>query len=785
MVLENNAIYITPNNIRKELLLNLSKENELKNIKFFSLKELIDNLTFTYDEKAIYYLMNKYNYKYNNAKTILDNLRYIADKDYNNKKLNNLVHIKNEIDDLLIYNEYFKDYILDKKVYIYGYDFIDKFDLDIISNINYEVLKKKIGNYKHNIYEFKNLFDEVTFISDKIRKLISNNVPINKIKLINLPGEYSFILKEVFNMHNLNIDINNENIYSSKIVKKYLELYDDDLSVDKLSECFNLKNDDNLYIYNKIIDILNKYNFEMKKEIKREILINEFKNIKVNKTNYVSSIEVKNINDVNDDEYAFFLGFNEGNIPIIFKDEDYLSDKEKKILGINTSYERTNIEKENIIKNIKSIKNLTITYKLKTPFNEYYPSSIIDDLEYDIIKETKLNYNYSNLLNKIKLSKDLDNFVKYGEKSNELEVLFSNYKDIKYMSFDNKFKGINKEKLYKYINDELVLSYTSLDNFYKCKFRYYLTNILKLDKYEETFAIFIGNLFHHILSICFNEGFDFEKEYTDYLVNYNLNNKDKFFVNKLKQDLLFIIETIKKQYEYSEFENAKYENEFEITKDSNVKVKFIGFIDKLLYKEYKDKTLLVIVDYKTGNQDLNLYNCYYGLNMQLPIYLYLSKTGEFKNAEVIGFYLQKILTSIPKIDDKKDILLQKEDNLKLQGYSLYDEELLNIFDRTYENSRVIKSLAKSSNGFRSYSKLLTKNQMVKLEELVNNKIDNARDEILNANFEIDPKRIGFNNVSCKFCKFKDICYMNENNIKILEEIKDLNFLGGEENANMD
>ena len=71
--------------------------------------------------------------------------------------------------------------------------------------------------------------------------------------------------------------------------------------------------------------------------------------------------------------------------------------------------------------------------------------------------------------------------------------------------------------------------------------------------------------------------------------------------------------------------------------------------------------------------------------------------------------------------------------------------------------------------------------MDSLYDLVDKKIDEARDNILDANFEIDPKRIGFNNVSCEYCKYKDICFMNENNIKVLDEIKDLDFLGGDNN----
>jgi hypothetical protein len=780
MTYKDNSIYIVPNDMKKDLLLDLSKEKELKNIKFFSLKEFINNLTFSYDEKAIYHLMKKYNYKYDNAKMILDNLYYIEDKKYNNKKLDDLVKVKNEVKDLLIYNDYFKTYIKNKKIIIYGYDYIDKYDLNLLKDLDYEVINKEVKDYKHDIYEFNTIFEEVLFVGNKIKELIDNNISINKIKIVNYNKDYSFILKEVFNMLNLNINTNKESIYSNKIVKKYLELFNEDKDVSELNNIFDMDNEDNLYIYNKIINSLNKYVFVKEKDIKKELLINEFKNIKSNKVSYKNEIEIKSLNSIKEDEYAFLISFNEGSIPVIKKDEDFLRDKEKDILDIDKSNVVNNIVKENTINNIRSIKNLIITYKLKTPFEEYYPSNIIEELNYTVIKNTDISLDNSNSINKLLLGKDLDNFVKYGEKTSRLETLFSNYGDIKYMSYDNKFKGIDKEKMYKLINNNLTLSYSSLDNYYKCKFRFYLNNILKLDKYEETFAIFIGNLFHYILSICFEDNFDFDKEYDNYILKYGSNNKDKFFFNKLKKDLLFIIDTIKKQYSYSNFKDAKYENKFSINKDKTIKVKFIGFIDKLLTHEYKGKTLMVIIDYKTGIQNINLSNSYYGLNMQLPIYLYLSKNSNIKS-EVVGFYLQKILTGVPKLDSKKNINTIKEENLKLQGYSLSDEELLNEFDSSYENSEVIKSLGKTSNGFKAYSKLLTKDQMDNLYKLVDKKIDEARDNILDANFEIDPKRIGFNNVSCEYCKYKDICFMNENNIKVLDEIKDLDFLGGDNN----
>ena len=782
MIFKNNSIYIVPNNLKKKILLELSKENEIKNIKFFSLKEFIDNLTFKYDEKSIYYLMKNYNYKYKNAIVILDNLKYVENKEYNVEKLDNLVKIKNELSDYLIYNDYFKEYVKDKQIYIMGYSFIDKFDLNLIKDLNYKIIDESNNNYEHNIYEFENIFDEVIYVSSKIRELINKGVNINKIKIIDLPSEYSFILKEVFNMFNLNINTYDDNIYGTIIVKEFFNIYDNNLDIDLLKEKFDMNNQNNLYIFNKIIEVLNKYNFDIDKDIKREILINEFKKIKNNKNKYKNEIEIISINDTKDDEYNFILGFNEGNFPKLTKDEDYLSDKLKEKLKKSLTYEKNSIIRKDLINKIKNIKNLEITYKMKTPFNEYFKSSLIDDMNYEVKKINNIVYNYSDNFNKLKLSIDLDNLVKYQEKSKDLEYLYSNYKDIDFMTYDNKFKGIDKEKLHKFLNNKLTLSYSTIDEFYKCKFRYYLNNVLRLDSSKTTFEMFVGNLFHYILSICFLDNFDFEKEYNEYLKKYDLNNKEKFYINKLKKDLLFIINVIKKQNSYSKLKEAKYENRFSIDKSTTLKVSFIGYIDKLMYKEENGKKLLVIVDYKTGDPILKLNNCYYGLNLQLPVYLYLSKNNEIKDSKVIGFYLQKMLNNLVNIDKKKTVEDQKEENLRLQGYSIYDEDLLKEFDSNYENSRVVRSLSKTQNGFSSYSKLLTENQMNALYDLVDKKINEARDSIINADFEINPKRISDKNMSCNFCKFKDICFMNENNIVNLKEIKDLDFLGGDNNA---
>ena len=55
---------------------------------------------------------------------------------------------------------------------------------------------------------------------------------------------------------------------------------------------------------------------------------------------------IGNIDDYFDnDDYVFLLGFNKENIPILYKNNDYFSDKEKILLGYATSNE-LNINKK-------------------------------------------------------------------------------------------------------------------------------------------------------------------------------------------------------------------------------------------------------------------------------------------------------------------------------------------------------------------------------------------------------------------------------------------------------
>ncbi|MBR3161479.1 MAG: PD-(D/E)XK nuclease family protein [Bacilli bacterium] len=781
--LNNNTIVVAKRSLLPKLIEKIRNESFL-NIKFMTLDDLRNKCTFTYDEKSIYYLMDKYKYNYDVSIKLLNNLYYVSDDSYSDYKLNNLVSLKRELMDqnLLYFHSLFLNSLCNYKIIIYNYEVITKYDLKFIdylksiTDVEFVELNKT-ENLNTTIYKFNNLEDEVSYVAEDIMKLIDNGININNIKICGINDEYINVVSRIFGLYNIPIMLDDSRLFGTRISNVFFKFLDKDINntLNKLSEEIDLKNENNLIIYNSIINIINKYTWCNNYLDIKELLINDFKNTRINRIELDNEVSIIcGLDEACDDDYVYLMSFNQEVIPKTYKDEDYLNDKLKKILGIDTSNDLNIYSSKKWVYDIRHTKNLTITYKENSYYGEYYLSSLNDILNYNIEFKSVSYSNYSNLYNELELAKKLDNLIKYGIYDDNISLLFNNYSKIKYLTYNNQFTGIPLDKFNKYLNNNLVLSYTSINNYYHCSFKYYLSNILKLDIYEESFSIIIGNLFHYILSICFNNEIDVRKEYYDYIdkLNYNFDDRELFFLDSLFDELLFIINTIKEHYNYTSFNKYFYEEKIEVVKSiDDIKIIFKGLIDKIMMD---DEGRVAVIDYKTGSTDINLNNIIYGIDMQLPIYIYLLK-NKFPNIRIVGFYLQRILNGEINIDNKHTFIDLKKDRLKLNGYTVMYEDDINKFDSSYTDSKVIKGMRTSSKGL--YTKKVYDYDFIdNIYKLVNNKIDEVINNILQASFEINPKKIGMNNVGCKYCKYKDICFMKDDNLVNLREYKNTDFL---------
>ena len=776
----NNKIIIIKDNQKESFLKNIKT---IINFKLITLSDLKKNYYYDYDNEALYYICKKYNVIYDVSKRYLESIYYINDN-YHSKKVDLLRKIKEDLIErnLIKYNDLFHNFLEGKDIIIYNIGEVDSFyknifkELEQKSNISY--VNDEISFSKKNIYKCNNKEEEVSLIAANICKLVKEGIDINNIKLCNVQNDYIFSIRNIFNMFNIPVELEyDENILGSLIVKKILENYDSNISntIEEIKKY--IKTDEDNYVFKKLIDTVNNYYFIDDYNDVKDFIIEDLSNIKMYSKKYDNSVKLVDIDNIRDNDYVFLMNFNEGSFPIKHKDEDFLSDKEKKSLNISTSSELNEYETINITNNIKKANHLTVTYSKYNLKGEIFVSSIYNE---DLFEECNYeeDYSSSNLFNQVELIKLLDNNRKFGSVDNNLGLLLNSYNKQPYLDYDNKFNGIDKKSLNKYLNNSLTLSYTSINSYYQCAYRYYLSNILKLNKYEQTFETIVGNIYHKILSECFVDNYDYEsawnKEVEYYKNNFEFTKSDLFFLDILKDELVLIIDVIKNGLNYTQLKQSMYEKEIIIDINENLHITFKGFVDKILYDEFDGEMICAIIDYKTGNPHLNLNNTVYGLEMQLPIYAYLIKNSNIiKDVKIGGFYLQKILNNETDINKKKELL-------KLQGYSNSDTSILEKVDTSYNDSNIIKSMKTSSNGFYNYAKVISSDQIDILNDLIDKNIREAAQNIIDAKFDINPKEINGKNYGCEYCNYKDICYMKNDDIVSLPVVKDI--FGGEENG---
>lgn len=785
---ENNTIIIT--NDKKHILKN---NNSLLNIKIYSIEEFKRLFYFDYNKETIYYITEKYSVIPEIAQIYISNMYNIEEKSYINKKLDFLSNLKKELlnNNLIKINKLFKSNLKHKKIVIYNINKTKELDnlmneLSKITEIEY--INEASNNYIHTIYELDNIEDEIIYVANEICRLVNEGKDITKIYLANLDNEYRKIIKRIFPMFNIPVTLEeNNSLYGTFICTKFIEFYESDLNntISKLKEISFTPESDELI--NSIISIINQYSFVEDKLLVKELIINDLKNTKVSQKNNTQSIHETSIHKkiINDDEIVFLMSFNQGIIPSIYKDEDYLTDNDKKELNISLTIDKNNNNKELIINNIRNIKNLIITSKKSANGTQYNISNINEILEYEV-KHPVINYIYSNLYNKLKLTSLLDEYYKYNTTSSLLYLLNNTYQDIPYNTYDNTYKQISPVLIKDYLKNSLNISYSSLNTYFKCPFSFYLNNVLNINLYEDTFQTILGKIFHTILEKRNTN--DIEQLWDEELkkANYEFKPQDLFMLSKLKEELKIIIQEIDKQENFTNLHEELHEQRIstKIDLNSEYNITFSGIVDKIKYHDYSDKTIVSIIDYKTGDPEISLSTLPYGIDIQLPIYLYLiNNYKRFNNPQIAGFYLQKILTKEVTSDDKHSYDELKSKSLMLQGYSNYDTSILGEFDTTFINSQYIKSMKMTKeHNFYNYSKVLTTKQMNMISKMVEDKIYEGAQKIIDSDFSISPKYIPKKINACEYCKFSDICYHTNKDTIELKKISEEDFLGGEENG---
>ncbi len=749
---KDNNYYIVPNSIKEQLLRELEKKNEIYQIHFDTLEGVKEKYFFKVKEEALLYLLEEE--PLDVARNILSLLPAIEqEKDYHHKKLQHLKRRKKELSEkgFLIENNTFQDYIKTKNVIVMGYPLLEPYEEEMLKKINATIIDYEIPHHFPSVIHYSTIEEEVEGLANAIRKLNQDGVSYHKIFLAGVEEEYLYSIKEVF--FDFDIPINLEStssLFPTILGQEYF----------KHQDITKIKEKEILPLIKKIEDSLlfaensSYYPMLLEEALKKTKLpVKHFKDA-------VTILEdVKTIPYlIKDDEYLFVVSFNQNKIPTIFKDEEYLSDKAKEECSLMTVREKNKKMKQAVIKAFSSVKNLSLSYKDTSLQDSYSKSSLIDELNLTVVEKEQVNFRYSTSYNKKQFGELLDFYYTYNEEKKNLTILEKIYKEKEYRSFSHAFKP------FPLTVTPLMLSYSHLDDFALCPFRYYLKYILKLEPYEESFATKLGTVYHEVLSKMYDTSFDFETSYQNAVSKLEWDKKEAFFLKRLKEELRIVIDVNQEEEKTTFLTTPLLEEKIVIPLMEDVSLK--GFLDKILLKEFHGKTYYAIFDYKTGSISLNFDYLSYGLHMQLPLYvLLLERSGKIQNPVFAGLFYQRLLHNTKDMEKKK-----KE--LRLIGVVASEEETLELLDENYKNSTWIKNLSVNKSGsLNHYLKTMSQEEKDEMLLFLEEKLKEFVSKMKNGEFYIRPKIENKENISCRYCKFASICFHDENDNVWLKKIE--------------
>ncbi len=749
--------YVTYDKNKAFLLKKLRSDGDYTSI-VMGFNEFCKTFYFDYGIDALYYIVSKYHVNFSIAKIYLDSLMVI-DGDYDNERLAFLKSLKDDLiaNNLLKFNPYFANYLKKYKICFY-HMILDNEVSKVLSLLSsYDVRFEKIALERNSlrVCSFSYMDDEVKSVCSKIGFLLKSGVDVSNIYLTNLNDDYRFLFKLYGKLFHLPFCFTKKiKVISTLIGKKFWENVlncEDDVfkSLDKMVNSYEeqLVLDKLLNFYTQVSnidckDFIKAALSELSVSISYDDGICEFDFLK---------------SEVNKDAYVFLVGANQGELPKVVKDDGLINGCMFSQLGFKDVSSINKLIYDETFNRLGYYDNIWVTYNT---FNNY-PSSLLDDFEL-VDEKIDINYEFSHLFNKVMYCKELDYYYLFGIVTDDLKRLNATYKDVNYLSYDNSFKSFAFES-------PKVLSYTALDDYFRCPFRYYLGHVLKLRDKSDTFKQKMGVFYHHILDRFYDADFDLAKEVSKYDISFT-NARERFFFNKFVNWLSSVLDVIKYQDSFGEFKNVLREQEFKVLLLNGFSLK--GFVDKI----YNTLDAAFIVDYKTGQSDISLEYMRYGIGMQLPIYHYLlSKQGML----VGGFYLQSVGPSLFNCDFKHDVNSLFLKKMMLHGYSLLNEDVIKEFDKEYCNSNVIYALKVVSNGFSKFSKVLSSTNLKKMDLFVENILNDATNRMLENDYRIETKCIDNKLVGCLYCPYKDICHMQNKNVLYLAKER-LDFLGGEE-----
>lgn len=181
-----------------------------------------------------------------------------------------------------------------------------------------------------------------------------------------------------------------------------------------------------------------------------------------------------------------------------------------------------------------------------------------------------------------------------------------------------------------------------------------------------------------------------------------------------------------------------------------------GKIDRIDRYDTPEDTYLRVIDYKSSRNTLEAAKTWWGLQLQLMVYLDAAVKGVSgaKPAGAFYFHVSDPLAAIDS-DERAEAEAEIVKQLQMKGVVLADEDVLNAMDRGDTSVSIGAALAKGG-GIKKDAKTLDMPQMEALLRHTRQQAAALAEGLYGGDTSIRPMQTG-STVSCEYCDYKGVC----------------------------
>lgn len=344
---------------------------------------------------------------------------------------------------------------------------------------------------------------------------------------------------------------------------------------------------------------------------------------------------------------------------------------------------------------------------------------------------------------------------------------------------------------------QLENSVSRLETYAVCACRHFLQYGLSLQEREEFgFEVSdMGNVYHAVLENFagklaesgrtwwdFDENFATQaiKEAVEgYAATYGetvlySSARNEYAITRMSRILTRTVLTLQQHLKQGSFQPDDYELSFRFAEDldsihvdlsEEEKMHLQGRIDRIDVSEDAEHVYVKVIDYKSGNKKFDLAALYYGLQLQLVVYMNAAMELESRkhpDKEIVPAALLYYHIDDPTIETPVE-LTQEQINeeiltkLRMNGVVNSDPAVVERLDRFLQDkSKVIPVEKKKDGSFSARSGILSREELHVVSAYVDTKIRQIGREILDGKIAANPYEKG-NEEACTYCAYKKVC----------------------------